>query len=136
VCARSAREGCEGVCRGALLGEGSEQVGTGSKGGRARGGSGRETRDVGASTTGCRLEAREGEEADRWGPRASEGDHANGRSVLTERTHRAARGSECAHEETGADKLAPPGSRREGERVRARPTLAGGSHLSGAARSA
>jgi hypothetical protein len=37
-CARSAREGCEGVCREALLSDGSERVGAASKGGRACGG--------------------------------------------------------------------------------------------------
>ena len=41
-------------------------------------------------------EVRQGAEADRWGPRASEGEYANGRSTLTERTHRAERGSEHA----------------------------------------
>jgi hypothetical protein len=50
---RSAREGFEGVCGGALLSEGSERVGAGSRGGRARGGSGRETRNVGASMVEC-----------------------------------------------------------------------------------
>jgi hypothetical protein len=39
--------------------------------------------------------------------------------VLTERTHRAERGSDHAREETGADKLAPPGRERERARTRA-----------------
>jgi hypothetical protein len=79
-------------------------------------------------------EVREGEEADRWGPLASEGEHVNRRSALTERTHRAERGSERTREGTDADNPAPPGSRRErgGERGRG-PSLIGGTHLSGEA---
>jgi hypothetical protein len=52
-CARSAREGHNGVSWGALLIEGGERVGAASEGGRARGESGREMRDVGASTAEC-----------------------------------------------------------------------------------
>jgi hypothetical protein len=62
-------------------------------------------------------EVREGEEADRWGPRASEGTCANGWSALTERSHRAERGSERVRERTSADKLAPSDSGRERARV-------------------
>ena len=47
---------------------------------------------------------REGELADRWGPQASECDHANGRSTLTERAHLAERGSERVRERTDGDK--------------------------------
>jgi hypothetical protein len=61
-------------------------------------GGGQETRDVGASTAMRGREVREGEVADRWGPRASESELANGRSTLTERTHRTARGSGRASE--------------------------------------
>jgi hypothetical protein len=43
------------------------------------------------------------------GSTISEGKHTNERSTLTEWTHRAERGIERAHEETSADKLAPPG---------------------------
>jgi hypothetical protein len=59
-------------------------------------------------------DVRNGEEDDRWGTRASEGEHANGRSALTGRTHRAERGSERAREETGTNKPAPPGRGRGG----------------------
>jgi hypothetical protein len=52
-CTHSAREVCEGVCRGALLSDGSERVGVGSKGGRACGRSGQKTHDVGTSMAGC-----------------------------------------------------------------------------------
>jgi hypothetical protein len=82
----------------------------------------------------------EGEEVDRWGPRASKGAYMNGRSELTERNHRAEREREReresgrAHEETGADKLAPPCSRRERRRERGRgSSLTGGTHLLGEA---
>jgi hypothetical protein len=64
-------------------------------------------------------EVREGEVADRWGPWASKSELANGRSALTGRTHRTARGSGRVSEETGADKMAPPGSGRERGRERA-----------------
>jgi hypothetical protein len=43
-------------------------------------------------------EVREGEVADRWGLLASEDAYANGRSALTERDHRAERGSERVRE--------------------------------------
>jgi hypothetical protein len=70
--------------------------------------------------------------ADRWGPRASEGERANGRSALTERAHRAVRENGCAREEIDADNPAPPGSRRERDRVCGRgSSLIGGSHLLG-----
>jgi hypothetical protein len=81
-------------------------------------------------------EVREGEVTDRWGSRASEGEHANGRSALIGRTHRAARGSGCEHEGIGADYPAPPGRGRERERERERgrgPSLIGGTHLLGVA---
>jgi hypothetical protein len=52
-CARSAREGCEGVCRGALLSERSERVSAGSKKRSSAWGSGRETCNVAASTAKC-----------------------------------------------------------------------------------
>jgi hypothetical protein len=54
------------------------------------------------------------------GPPASEGEYANEWSALTERTHQAERGSERAREETGANRLAPPGSGKERERSRTR----------------
>jgi hypothetical protein len=65
-------------------------------------------------------EVREREEADRWGPRASEGEHANGRSTLTKQTHQAERGSEHEREGIDANYPAPPssGRKREGERGR------------------
>jgi hypothetical protein len=95
-------------------------------------GSGRETRVVVAVHDGERgREVREGELADRWGPRANKGEHANRQSALTERAHRAERGNERVHERTGVDKLAPPGSERERERVRGcGSSLIGGTHLS------
>jgi hypothetical protein len=65
-----------------------------------------------------RQKVREGE-ADRWGPRASKGEHANVWSALIGRTHRAARGSGHAREEPGADKLSPPDRGRERGRERA-----------------
>jgi hypothetical protein len=49
-------------------------------------------------------EVREEEMADRWGPQASEGEHANGRSTLTERAHRAARENRRVRERIGADR--------------------------------
>jgi hypothetical protein len=62
----------------------------------------------------------------------SEGKHANRRSALTERAHRAARENGRAREEIDADDPAPPGSGRERERGRRRgPSLIGGMHLSG-----
>jgi hypothetical protein len=64
-------------------------------------------------------EVREGEVADRWGPRASEGENVNGRSALTERTHRTERGSGRACEGNGAEKPAPPDRERERARTRA-----------------
>jgi hypothetical protein len=53
VCERCERE-VRGCLLGALLSEGSGRVSAGSKRGRARRGSGREMRDVGASMTGER----------------------------------------------------------------------------------
>jgi hypothetical protein len=64
-------------------------------------------------------EVREGEVADRWGPRDSESELANGQSVLTGWTHRAARGNRRASEGTSVDKLAPLSSGRERGRERA-----------------
>jgi hypothetical protein len=58
-------------------------------------------------------EARGGEVADRRGPQASEGDHANGRSGLTERARRATRENGRVRERIGADRPIPPGSGRE-----------------------
>jgi hypothetical protein len=52
-------------------------------------------------------EVREGEVADRCGPRVNKSDLANGQSTLTGRAHRAARGSGRLCKETGADKLPP-----------------------------
>jgi hypothetical protein len=78
-------------------------------------------------------EVRDGELADGWGPRASERALVNGRSALKGRTHRTARGSGRASEETGADTVAPPNNGREREGERARLALTGGSHLSGGA---
>jgi hypothetical protein len=65
-----------------------------------------------------RREVREGEEADRWDPRASKGEHENERSALIGQTHRAARGSGRVGKETSADRSVPPGSGRERERAR------------------
>jgi hypothetical protein len=67
-------------------------------------------------------EVRDGEEADRWDPRASEGKHENGHehSALIGWTYRAARGSGRAGEETRGDRSVPPGSGRERERARGR----------------
>jgi hypothetical protein len=58
-------------------------------------------------------EVREGEEADRWGPRAREGAYANGRSVLTERAHWAER--ERARARNNRRRQAGPIEQREGE---------------------
>jgi hypothetical protein len=119
-CARSARERCEGVCRGALLSEGSERVSAGSKKRSGTWGEWTGNTRRGRVHDGVHVrDVREGEVADRWVPRASESGLANGQSVLTGRTHRAVRGSGRACEEIGTDKLAPPGSGRERARVRA-----------------
>jgi hypothetical protein len=72
-------------------------------------------------------EVREGEVADRWGPRVSEGAYVNGRSTLTKRTHWAERGNKRVRERIGADRLVPPGSGREracgrGRRLQVGPT--------------
>jgi hypothetical protein len=48
-------------------------------------------------------EIREREEADRWGPKASESVLANERSALTGRTHQAARENRRMRQETDAD---------------------------------
>jgi hypothetical protein len=79
-----------------------------------------------------RREVREGKVADRWGPRASEGTCTNEWSSLTERAHRAERGSERACEELGADKVAALSSERDtgGERRRGL-SLTGGRAQSG-----
>jgi hypothetical protein len=58
-------------------------------------------------------EVRDGELADGWGPRASERALVNEQSALKGRTHRTARGSGRASEETGADTVAPPNNGRE-----------------------
>jgi hypothetical protein len=67
-----------------------------------------------------RREVSEGEVADRWGPRASEGKCPNGRSTLIERAHRAERGNERVRERIGADRPVPPGSGRGRGRERVR----------------
>jgi hypothetical protein len=71
-----------------------------------------------------RREVREGVVADRRGPQASGGERANGRSVLTWRSHRAARENDRVRERISADRPVPPGSRRErgreSERARTR----------------
>jgi hypothetical protein len=119
-CARSARERCEGVCRGALLSEGSERVSAGSKKRSGTWGEWTGNTQCGRVHDGVRgRDVREGEVADRWGPRASESGLANGQSALTGQTHRAVRGSGHAREETNTDKLAPSGSGRERARVQA-----------------
>jgi hypothetical protein len=58
-------------------------------------------------------EVREGEEAYRWGSRASKGEHTNGRLALIGWTHQASRGSGRAREESGAYKQAPWSCGRE-----------------------
>jgi hypothetical protein len=63
-------------------------------------------------------EVREGEVADRWGPRVSEGAYANGRSTLTKWTHWVERGNERVRERIDADRLVLPGSGRERARGR------------------
>jgi hypothetical protein len=100
-----------GILLGALLSEGSERVSVGSKRGRSCGGSGQETHDVGTSMAGC-AGGRLGKvrRLTGGGPRASEGEHANGRSTLTERTNQAERGSERACKGIDADNPAPLGS--------------------------
>jgi hypothetical protein len=110
-CARGARErGARGSARAQL----SEWVHVLERG-RARGG-GQETR---VHVEECGREVREGEVADRWGQRASEGAYANRRSTLTERAHRTEGGSKHVRERTGADKPAPPRNGRERARTRA-----------------
>jgi hypothetical protein len=132
VRARCERE-VRGGLLGALLNDGSARVSVGSKRRSGAWGSGQEMRDVGASMVGCvgkRLW--KGGEADRWGPRASEGEYANGRLALIERAHRSERGSGCVREETGTDNRAPPGSGRERGRERGHGlSLTRGTHLSG-----
>jgi hypothetical protein len=77
-------------------------------------------------------EVREGEVANRWGPRGSESGLTNGRLALTGQTHRVARENGCTREEIGADNPAPFGSGRKRERVSGRgPSLTRGTHLSG-----
>jgi hypothetical protein len=78
-------------------------------------GSGRETCDMGASTAGCGREVREGEVANRWGPRANENELANKQPALIGRTHRAARGSERTSEGIGAESWPHRQREREGE---------------------
>jgi hypothetical protein len=51
-------------------------------------------------------EVREGDEANRWGPWASESVLTNEQSALTGRTHRTTRESGHGREEIGADKPA------------------------------
>jgi hypothetical protein len=51
--------------------------------------------------------------ADRWGPRASERALTNGQSALITRTHRTARGSRRASEETGTEIVALVDNERE-----------------------
>jgi hypothetical protein len=67
-----------------------------------------------------RREVREGVVADRRGPQASGGERANGRSVLTWRSHRAARENGRVRERISADRPVPSGSRRERGRESAR----------------
>jgi hypothetical protein len=56
----------------------------------------------------------------------------NGRSALTERTHRAARENERMRERIGADRSVPPSSTEERGRERVDAVVAtGGTHLSG-----
>jgi hypothetical protein len=66
----------------------------------------------------------EGEEVDRWGPRASKGAYMNGRSELTERNHRAERERERERERASARRnrcrQAGPTMQSEGEKERAR----------------
>jgi hypothetical protein len=66
----------------------------------------------------CEREVREGEVADMWGPLASESELVNGRSVLTGRTHHAARENGYERERIGADRPGPPSSGREKGRER------------------
>jgi hypothetical protein len=56
--------------------------------------------------------------ANRWGPRASKGERANGRSALIEWSHRAARENGRVRERIGADRPVPPGSGEERGRER------------------
>jgi hypothetical protein len=69
-------------------------------------------------------DVREVEEADRWGPRASKGAYANGRSAVIERTHRAEREIDRERERARARRnrrrQASPTGQREGEREGAR----------------
>jgi hypothetical protein len=81
--------------------------------GRARGGWPGNTRRGRVHIGECGREVREGEVADRWGQRVSEGAYVNRRSALTEQAHRTEGGSVHVHQRTGADKPAPPGSGRE-----------------------
>jgi hypothetical protein len=78
-------------------------------------------------------EVREGEVADRWGPRASERALANGQSTLITRTHRTTRDSGRVSEETGTEIVASVDNEREREGARARLALTDGSHMSGGA---
>jgi hypothetical protein len=94
-------------------------VGTGSKGGRARGGSGREMRDVGVSTAGC-AGGRSGK--GRWltggvrGPaRAS-----SRRAVNADRADPPGSERERACTRRNRHRHAGPTGQREGERERAR----------------
>jgi hypothetical protein len=59
----------------------------------------------------CGQEVREVKVADGWGPRASKGELANGRSALTRRTHRTSRGRERASEGNWHQKAGPTGQR-------------------------
>jgi hypothetical protein len=88
-------------------------VGAGSRKGVGRMGEWpRNARSGRAHNRERRWEVREGEVADRWGPRVSEGAYANGRSVLTERSHRVERGNEHVRERIDTNRLVPPGSGR------------------------
>jgi hypothetical protein len=92
----------------------TERVGVGSRKGVGRveewPGNARHGRIHGAERG---REVRDGEVADRWGPRVSEGANVNGRSVLTEQAHWADRVNERMRKRIGADRLVPPGSGRD-----------------------
>jgi hypothetical protein len=116
----TSRAQCESKVRGGLLGSATKRVSASSK--KRSGECGRWPGNARRGRVHGRVRGREvteGEEADRWGPQASESGLANGQSALTGRTYRAARGSGCAREEPDADKLEPPSSGRERARTRA-----------------
>jgi hypothetical protein len=109
-------------------------VGAGSRKGVGRMGEWpRNARSGRAHNRERRWEVREGEVADRWGPRVSEGAYANGRSVLTERSHRVEREgtSTCVKGSTPIGWSHRAAGGLEGERARTRSSLRGGTHLLG-----